>query len=112
MLGIMALAEDDRGDVIQLGLYNQESEERCKASDLVGTGTIVCVKEPWFKIFEDGEYGIRVDHVSDFEVLERDDDRVPAAWKPQSVRLEKAVDVKVRGNAAVGRKDYRKAIAE
>lgn len=69
MTAVMVMAEDERDDVISLQLYQQEEEETREASDIVDVGTIVFVKEPYFKVMASGDYGLRVDHLSDIVQL-------------------------------------------
>jgi hypothetical protein len=64
MMAIMVL-EDESGDVVMLQIYQQEDEKIRPATAIVKTGTVLLVKEPYFKVMGDGEYGLRVDHLSD-----------------------------------------------
>lgn len=70
MTAIMAVMEDENGDVILLQLYQQEDERNRAAADIIKVCTILLVKEPYFKVMGDGEYGLRVDHLSDVILLE------------------------------------------
>jgi hypothetical protein len=64
MMAIMVL-EDESGDVVMLQIYQQEDEKIRPATAIINTGTFLLVKEPYFKVMGDGEYGLRVDHLSD-----------------------------------------------
>jgi hypothetical protein len=111
MTAIMALMEDEIGDVVLLQLYQQEDEETRKARDVVNVGTIFLVKEPYFKVMADGEYGLRVDHVSDVITLSVDDTRIPQKWRPRLLEIgETAEALKIKGNEAIGEGRYRDAI--
>jgi len=71
----------------------------------------VCiVKEPYFKVMNDGGYGLRVDHVSDILWLALNDDRVPLAWQPRVSELKDAEKLKEDGNAALKAGKLHKAV--
>ena len=48
-----------------LVVYQQEDTEYGLAEDVAQTGGVCIVKEPYIKTMSDGEYGVRVDHVTD-----------------------------------------------
>ncbi|KAJ4352582.1 uncharacterized protein N0V89_007931 [Didymosphaeria variabile] len=113
MTAIMVLAEDDLADVIILQLYQQEAEDIREASDAVNVGTILLVKEPYFKVMASGEYGLRVDHLSDVSHVSKDDPRIPATWRPQLLEAECSAQLlKTKGNTAMGEGNYWQAITE
>jgi len=113
MTAIMALMEDEKDDVVLLQLYQQEDESVRKATDIVNIGTVLLVKEPYFKVLGDGGYGLRVDHLSDVVYLEKGDTRIPKEWRPRLVGMTvTAESLKLKGNAAVGEGKYREAITE
>jgi hypothetical protein len=113
MTAIMAVMEDEKGDVVVLQLYHQEDENSRKATDIVDVGTILLVKEPYFKVMGDGGYGVRVDHVSDVVHLNKGDTMIPAEWRPRLMEIgDTAESLKLKGNAAVGKHNYRDAIIE
>jgi hypothetical protein len=113
MTAIMALMEDENGDAIMLQLYQQEDEDIRAAADIVNVGTILLVKEPYFKVMGDGEYGLRVDHLSDFIHLSRDDARIPKAWRSQVIEIGRsAKSLKINGNLAMKEGRYWDAITE
>lgn len=39
------------------------------------------VKEPYLKVMSDGDYGIRVDHLSDIMFIPKFDKLVPSLWR-------------------------------
>lgn len=100
MTAIMALAEDKNNDVVLLQIYQQENEETRPATDIANSGTVVLVKEPYYKIMSDGEYGLRVDHLSDIVQLKSNDDRIPSNWQPRVIEVEQssAEALKLKGN--------------
>jgi hypothetical protein len=81
MTAVMAIVEDEKKDVLMLQLYYQESENERAAEEILGEGTVLIVKEPYVKLMSDGDYGIRVDHLSDVIYLPMDDKRVPNHWQ-------------------------------
>lgn len=113
MTAIMAIMEDENGDVIMLQLYQQEDEGKRAATDIVNVGTILLIKEPYFKVMGDGEYGLRVDHLSDIIHLKRDDSRIPKAWQPRLIEIEcSAESLKIKGNQSMAESRYWDAITE
>lgn len=113
MTAIMAIMEDENGDVISLQLYQQEDDSNRAAADIVNVGTVLLVKEPYFKVMGDGEYGLRVDHLSDVIHLKRDDARIPKAWQPRLIDIQlSAESLKTKGNVSMGKKKYWDAITE
>lgn len=113
MTAIMSLMEDESGDVVLLQLYQQENEDTRTATDIVSVGTILLVKEPYFKIMGDGEHGLRVDHLSDVVHVNGDDARIPEAWRPRLIEIEHSVEsLKVKGNLAMRESRYWDAITE
>jgi hypothetical protein len=113
MTAIMALMEDEGGDAILLQLYQQQDENTRKAVDVVDVGTILLIKEPFFKIMADGEYGVRVDHLSDVVRFGSDDAKIPQAWQPRLFEVEvSAESLKMEGNQAMGESRYWDAIME
>lgn len=113
MTAIMAVMEDEDGDAILLQLYQQEDERNRAAADIVNVGTILLVKEPYFKVMGDGEYGLRVDHLSDVVHLTSGDSWIPKAWQPRRIKIGlSAESLKTRGNISMGKKKYWDAITE
>ena len=113
MTAIMAIMEDENGDVMMLQLYQQEDEGKRAAADIVNTGTILLVKEPYFKVMGDGEYGLRVDHLSDVVQIKEDDARIPKAWQPRIIPSANSAEaLKAKGNLSMEKKRYWDAITE
>jgi hypothetical protein len=113
MTAIMAVMEDGNLDAVKLQIYQQEDEEVCKAADIINIGTIMIVKEPYYKVMGDGEYGVRVDHLSDVVTLHETDERIPEAWKPRFIELDRSAEsLKTQGNMAMGEGRYWDAIEE
>ncbi|KFY68509.1 hypothetical protein V496_01031 [Pseudogymnoascus sp. VKM F-4515 (FW-2607)] len=87
MTAVMVLAEDKNDDVVSLQIYQQEDEETRSATDVANSGHVLLVKEPYYKIMSDGEYGLRVDHLSDIVRLRSTDDRIPSDWQPGVIEV-------------------------
>ena len=63
---------------------------------------VYIVKEPYYKLMSDGDYGMRVDHVSDLISLSSVDDRVPSCWRAAISESRKtANELKQEGNQAL-----------
>ncbi|KAF2823717.1 hypothetical protein CC86DRAFT_354942 [Ophiobolus disseminans] len=113
MNAVLALAEDDEDDVVLLQLYQQEAEDVRKATDVISVGTTLVVKEPYYKITAHGDYSLRLDHLSDLVHVDKNDSRIPKAWRPKKAGAEESVELfKSRGDAAVKDRKYWRAIQE
>ncbi|KAJ5615843.1 hypothetical protein N7537_000957 [Penicillium hordei] len=80
MTAAMAIVEHGNKDAIPLQMLNKKL--RCHDSS-VGKGRILLVKEPYLTLTSVGEYGVRVDHVSDILLIPLFDKMVPSAWREQ-----------------------------
>lgn len=108
---LLALAEDEDKSWIFLALLHQAEENEQAARDLLDKGTVLIVKEPYFVMMSEGEWGIRVDHVCDVVTLSEDDERIPSCWQPQITEIDASVSVwKTRGNKHFGESKYHPAI--
>jgi hypothetical protein len=102
MTAVMVIMEDEKGHGIPFQLYQQKADAYRKAKDVIQESHLCILKEPYFKVQNDGGYGLRVDHVGDLIWLSADDERVPAAWKPRISDLEiDAMQLKDEGNRAL-----------
>jgi hypothetical protein len=111
MTAIMSIMEDEKEEAIMLQVYQQAEEKERPVADILKEKDIVLIKEPYFKIMGDGEYGLRVDHVSDIMWIEAGDERVPLPWYPQIKDSDKtANDWKLEGNENMKRDKYWSAI--
>ena len=111
MTAVMVIAEDEHGNGIMHMVYQQEDAEYWLAGDIVQVGGVCIVKEPYFKTMSNGDYGVRVDHVTDIVWLAKDDEMVPFRWGPRNTRFEEtAMELKVTGNAALKARDLNKAV--
>ncbi|KAK3339820.1 TPR domain protein [Lasiosphaeria hispida] len=110
MTAVLAIAEDEKGDIVLLQVYHQELAGQTP-EDILLEGGVVIVKEPYFKTTSGGGYGLRVDHVSDIVFLLDNDKRIPEIWQRPSLRGDTATSWKTRGNASFNASRYRAAIA-
>lgn len=111
MTAIMAVVEDENNDVVMLQLYHREEEEERAAREIMGEGTVLIIKEPYLKLMSDGDYGLRVDHFSDFIHLRVYDERVPRGWRPQKPeQIFAASSWKAEGNSFFNESKYHIAI--
>ncbi len=110
MTAVMAIMEDAVGGGIMLQLYQQKGDAYRPADEIIQSGNVCIVKEPYFKVMNDGGYGLRVDHVSDILWLALNDDRVPLAWQPRVSELKDAEKLKEDGNAALKAGKLHKAV--
>lgn len=108
---VSAVVEDETKDVITLHLYYQEKNNEYAADEILPEGTILIVKEPYFKVMANKDYGIRVDHLSDVVYLPIFDERVPMCWQPRLVELNvPAKSWKMKGNEYYKQSKYYAAI--
>ncbi|KAJ6118364.1 hypothetical protein N7471_013831 [Penicillium samsonianum] len=109
MTAVMAIVEDEDGSVLMLQLYNQEQE--LSGAQKLREGTVLVVKEPYVKVMADGDYGIRVDHLSDVWFIPEFDDLVPFSWRKRVTQAdENASSWKAKGSEHFDQGDYRSAI--
>jgi len=107
MTAIMVVVEDEKRDALVVQLYQQPDENVRPASSIITNGDVFLIKEPFFKIMGDGEYGLRVDHVSDLVRIDARHKLCSKQWIPYLFNLRRtADDWKQEGNVAMGRKQY------
>ncbi|OJJ42379.1 hypothetical protein ASPZODRAFT_125576 [Penicilliopsis zonata CBS 506.65] len=99
MTAVMAIAEDENSDVLMVQLYQQDRD--LARDGRLQEGTVMIVKEPYLKLMSDGDYGVRVDHLSDIHLLLGDDYRIPVSWRRRLLATDaSADDWKIQGNDA------------
>jgi hypothetical protein len=107
MTAVMAIVEDETGDVLMVQLYHQEDG----TEDIITEGTVLILKEPFLKLMSDGNYGLRVDHLSDAVFLSPDDERIPSNWRRESPEQSgAALAWKTKGNTHFAKSAHRSAI--
>lgn len=99
--------EDVRGDVDRLSIYNLPSTTR--PDRILPKSAIVAVKEPYLEATIDGGFMVRVDHPSDFVLLEPDEDLVPPQWKRSARKTVTGSQLKESGNTAFKQGEWQKA---
>lgn len=109
MNAVMAIVEDEKKNVLMLQLYCQEPENERAAEEILGEGTVLIVKEPYLKLMTDGDYGLRVDHLSDVIHLPMYDKRVPNCWQVAE-NHGSASAWKAKGNDYFNKSKYHDAI--
>jgi hypothetical protein len=113
MNAIMAIVQDENEDAIMLQLYHQEEENERPAKEILAEGLVLIVKEPYLKLMSDGDYGIRVDHLSDIIHLPKYDERVPNCWRPRSAEHNASASAwKTTGNEHFKESKYHAAIEQ
>ncbi|KAJ5364437.1 uncharacterized protein N7496_010150 [Penicillium cataractarum] len=106
---VMAIVEDEDGSVLMIQLYNQEQE--LSGPQSLREGTVLVVKEPYVKVMADGDYGIRVDHLSDVRFIPEFDELVPLCWRKRVTQAdENASFWKAKGNEHFNQGDHQSAI--
>lgn len=111
MNAVQAIVKDEKGNGVMLQLYQQEGPEYGLAEDTARMGGVCIVKEPYFKLMSNGEYSLRIDHVTDIIWLAQDDDRIPSVWAPRiSETINTAKELKEEGNAALKARNFKKAV--
>lgn len=99
---VMTIMEDEKEDGVVFQLYQQEDEDHGPGEEAVQIQRVCVVKEPYFKVMNDGNYGVRVDHLSDIIWLSPDDERVPPGWRARLSEFEKTAEtLKEEGNLAL-----------
>lgn len=109
LTAVMAIVEDEEGTAVLLQLYHQAPEEVVPAAKVLMPDGLLLLKEPFFKASTDGSYSLRADHVNDVLLLDETDDLVPLKWRksPKAVAATlTSTQLRVRGNEAVGKKEW------
>jgi hypothetical protein len=58
MTALIVLAEDNNGDATILQLYQQEDEASRPATEVLDKGSILLIKDPFFKVTASGDYSL------------------------------------------------------
>jgi hypothetical protein len=113
MTAVMFVVEDENKDATLLQLYQLDDKMDWPSAKITKPNDVVLVKEPYFKVMADGNYGLRVDHVSDIAKLELNNPEIPLCWSSQVFDLDKSADdCRLEGNDEFKRLNYWKAIQE
>ncbi|KAI1476077.1 hypothetical protein F4774DRAFT_262798 [Daldinia eschscholtzii] len=110
MTAVTVIVEDEEGTAVLLQLYNQPKESKVAKEHIIQASDVCIIKEPFFKVTNDGSYSLRVDHVSDIIWLQDTDSRIPLEWRTRILYLdESSEEVRKEGNEAVKKKDWARA---
>lgn len=101
------MEEENENSVVSLQPYNQDKQ--CDVKIILNEGSVLIVKEPYFKMGVDRTYAIRVDHLSDIVHLPVGDKRTLAFWGPRVIELD-ALVWKANGNDYFKQSNYPAAI--
>ncbi|KDN66166.1 putative TPR domain-containing protein [Colletotrichum sublineola] len=107
--GTITIVEDEHGNTDKLALYNQGSSTILQA---VPEGSVVLVKEPYYKFSGDDDFLLCVDHPSDAMLLRHgpDDSLIPGRFR-QAVGPQLASEWRDAGDAAFISKNLPLAVA-
>ena len=107
---ILTIVEDEDKRVLLLQLYNR-GKQISQPQDLP-EGAVLVVKEPYVKVSADGNYVIRVDHLSDLIFIPDFDERVPLPWRSRipAENVNSPAFWKERGNVFFKQARYELAI--
>ncbi|KAJ5097335.1 hypothetical protein N7456_008056 [Penicillium angulare] len=109
MMAVTAIVEDEMGNVLTLQLYNQEKE--LAGPQGIEEGDAIVVKEPYVRVMADGNYGIRVDHLSDVNFVPKFHDLIPYSWREKVTEIDESPESwKEKGNKFFRQASYRAAI--
>ena len=110
-IGITVVTEDESDEAVTLQLYQQEGECDQQAKYIIPEGSVCILKEPYFRIQSDEQYGLQVDHVNDLMMLSKEDERIPLEWRPRLIELDKSAnDWKMEGNDALKAGNFSMAV--
>ncbi|KAM3550201.1 hypothetical protein MY1884_008369 [Beauveria asiatica] len=106
---ILLAVEDLEGTAVTLQLYHHPSADVVPSEEVINIGSVLIIKEPFFKCTTDNSYSLRVDHLSDVVWLEPFDSRVPDVWRTAVPEMISET-LRVQGNEAVRKKCWAKAL--
>lgn len=98
--------EDSTGSVNRLSIYNLPSTTPIDM--VLPKGAVVAVKEPYLEATADGGVMVRVDHPSDFVLLDLQNNLVPAQWRAAKPAMTGS-QLKEAGNIEFKQGNWQKA---
>jgi hypothetical protein len=105
MTAIMVVVEDQNKDAIVLQLYQQPDKSIKPTTAVVSKNDVFIIKEPFLKVMADGDFGLRVDHVTDICHIFEDHILYPKKWGNSMLLMKKLPnDWKHEGNTAISKK--------
>ncbi|KAM0566544.1 hypothetical protein D7B24_001992 [Verticillium nonalfalfae] len=107
--GVVTIVEDEFGNVEKLGIYNQGDSSILNA---VPEGSVVLIKEPYYKFSGNHDFMICVDHPSDAILLRQgpDDELIPEVFRTGE-ELKEAPQWREAGDKAYMARNYPLAMA-
>ncbi|KAJ0158241.1 hypothetical protein CTA2_12008 [Colletotrichum tanaceti] len=108
--GTITIVEDEHGNTDKLVLYNQGRSTILQA---VPEGSVILLKEPYYKFNGGDDFMLCVDHPSDAILLRHgpDDSLIPDGFRQTSQQSEVAAEWKVAGDGAFISKNLPLAVA-
>jgi len=82
MTAVMVIVEDEDRQAFILQIHNRGKQ--LSEPKALPEGSVFAIKDPYVKVSADGNYTIRVDHLSDIVFLPEFDERVPLAWRSRT----------------------------
>lgn len=106
----ITVVEDEDGDVARLTVCNMEDSF---FDPVLSKDSMMAIRQPCWSITADGSYHIRVDHPSDFFLLEPSSKMVPSAWQREIVGRGKKTSTywTKEGDSNFLNKRFREALA-
>ncbi|KEZ46367.1 TPR domain-containing protein [Scedosporium apiospermum] len=101
--GTVVIVEDEHGDADKMGIYNQSDRS---ILSIIPEGSVIAVKEPYYKYNGQDDYMICVDHPSDIIYLKFDDPIIPEKFQLGEGETDTAADWKSAGDKAFLTKSY------
>ena len=107
---VAVVAEDESGSRVPVRVYYPDAVRGVSAD--MPVGWVFMVKEPFYKVMDDGTCAVRVDHVSDVVPMGEIDERmIPAQWRVKVAEEENTVSSwAAKGNKAFKAENDRDAI--
>ncbi|KAF7593305.1 hypothetical protein BBP40_011685 [Aspergillus hancockii] len=110
-VALTAWAEDERGDILMLRLYNQDDKRGKRDMQVIlEQGTIVAVKQPYLRVMSEFHFGLHVYHASDAVFMAEFRELVPSCWRATDVELRDDMDWKRSGDSFSNMLRYHAAI--
>lgn len=101
--GTVVIVEDEWGNADKLGIYNQSDRS---ILSIIPEGSVVAVKEPYYKYNGENDCMICVDHPSDIIYLRFDDAIIPPKFQLDEEETDTADDWKQAGDKAFITRSY------
>ena len=109
---ILTIVEDELGSVHRLRVYNYPAGKARNLGDLLPSGVVLAIKEPYCEAATEDLSGIRVDHPSDLVYLSEGSALFPTGWKYalDNPAVSPSEGLKEEGNLLFKAQKFRQAI--